>query len=348
MRRYLYSLMTDQLNDPLSSFLKKLLFLLTVPYHLLLGCRKTLWRIGLYRRKKLPLRVISVGNITWGGTGKTPFVKWLVGQLLSRGEKVAVLTRGYRKLGEDVADEALELRSAFPDVPVWVGKDRVALAEKAISAHMDAVVLDDGFQYWHLERDLDIVLIDATNPFGNGRVLPRGILRERPSALKRADLLVLTRTDGEAEKSNRLERFLKGCAPETPLLFSAHRPRRFVEARTQEEVSFEQVRRERGIAFCGIGNPRSFEHLLERNGIHPLRSISFMDHHRYRREDLEQLDQTAASLGGSLLLTTGKDLERLKALRLFPSTRLLALEVELVMTKNEDELFRRLNALFSR
>jgi len=348
MRRYFYSLMTDQVNDPLSTLMKKILSIFTYPYHLVLGVRSFLWGTGLCRRRKLPLKVISVGNITWGGTGKTPFVKWLIQELRSRGKKAAILTRGYQSLAPEVSDEALELRSAFPDIPVWIGRDRVALAEKALSENFDVVVLDDGFQYWRLDRDLDVVLIDATNPFGNGRVLPRGILREAPKALRRADLLVLTRADGEEENINRLERFLRGCAPQVPLLFSNHRPRRFLEAQTGETVSLGQVRQEKVVAFCGIGNPRSFEHLLERSGIRPLRCISFMDHHRYQKGDLEKMDKTAASLGATVLLTTEKDLERLRAISLFPATRLLVLEVELVMTKNEDELLRRLDTLFPR
>jgi len=348
MRRYLYSLMTDQRKDPFSFCIKIILHVFAFLYRILLEIRNFFWKTGFWKGKKVPLVVISIGNITLGGTGKTPFVKWLVKKLLSKGKKVAVLTRGYQKISEDLSDEAVELRSAFPDVPVWVGKDRVALAEKALSAHIDTVILDDGFQYRRLYRNLDIVLIDATNPFGNGRMLPRGILREKPASLRRADFLVLTRTDGEEEKLSTQEHFLKKCVPDAPILFSIHRLRRFYEARSHEGVSLESLRRERVIAFCGIGNPQAFKRILEGSGLRLIEMVSFMDHHRYREKDLAKIDESADALDAGCLITTEKDFERLRALDLWPSTRLVIVEVELVVTKNEDELLRRLDTLSPR
>lgn len=348
MKRYFYALMTDQRNDPLSFLVKGFLFLFASFFRLLVGVRDFFWRKGFLKARKIPVTIISVGNITVGGTGKTPFVKWLVRALHSRGKKIAVLTRGYQKMGEDLSDEVLELRHALPDVPVWMGKDRVKLAEKALSENMDLVVLDDGFQYRKLHRDLDIVLVDATNPFGNGKMLPRGILREGPASLRRADVLVLTRTDGEDGKGGVLEQFLRGCAPDSPILFSAHRTRRFYDARTKEEVPVEVLQRERLVSFCGIGNPAAFRHLLEENGLQPVESISFMDHYFYTEKDLEGIDEMADSRDAGCLVTTEKDFERLKALDLWPATRLVVMEVELVMIKNENELLRRLDTLLSR
>ncbi len=348
MRSYLYSLMTDQRNDLFSFLLKQVLLLFAFLYQLLLRLWELLWQTGFFRSKKVSLPVISVGNITLGGTGKTPFVKWLVTQLASRGKKAAVLTRGYKKLSKGFSDEALELRKAFPDVPVLIGRDRVALAQKADSAKVDALILDDGFQHRRMRRDLDIVLIDATNPFGNGRLLPRGILREGLSSLRRADLLVLTRTEGSAEKLNGLERSLKKYAPNAPILFSTHHLNGFYEAKTEKKIPLEALRNEKIIGFCGIGNPGAFQRLLEQNGISLLKMVSFLDHHPYHRKDLEALDRTAASLKASSLLTTKKDVERLHALKVWPSTRLMVSEVELKITQNENELFRRLDTLLSR
>ena len=348
IRRYLHAVMTDQKNDPFSFLVKGILFLSASTFGILVNIRGFLWQQGFFKAKKVPLTVISVGNITLGGTGKTPLVKWLAQKIVSRGKKVVVLTRGYKKMAEDLSDETLELRHSLPNVPVWLGKDRVTLAEKALSEGADVVILDDGFQYRRLHRDLDIVLIDAMNPFGNGKMLPRGILRESPVSLKRADLLVLTRSDGEERNVNALEQFLRGCVPDSSVLFSFHRMRRFYESRTREGVSLEALRRQRLIGFCGIGNPKAFSRLLEESGLQLLKTVPFMDHHHYVREDLEKIDRMAESLDADSLITTEKDFERLKALDLWPSTKLVVVEVELVMTKNENELLRRLDILLSR
>ena len=348
IRRYLYAVMTDRRKDPFSFLVKGVLFLFAFFFRIFLDLREFFWKKGCFKPKRVPLTVISVGNITLGGTGKTPFVKWLARELTSRGKRVAVLTRGYKKMAEGLTDEALELRHALPNVSVWIGKDRVRLAEKALSEKADVVILDDGFQYRRLHRDLDIVLVDALNPFGNGKVLPRGILRENPASLKRADLLVLTRSNGEEGKWNVLEQFLGGCAPGSPVLFSTHQSRRFYEARTKENVSLETLRRQRLVAFCGIGNPEAFRHLLEACGLKLLKSAAFMDHHSYVRKDLTRLDRMADSLDADSLITTEKDFERLKALDLWPSTRLVIVEVEVIVTKNENELHRRLDTLLSR
>lgn len=348
MRAYFYSLMTDQRNDLFSFLLKQVLSLFAFFYQLFLKLWELLWRSGFFKSKKVSLPVISVGNITVGGTGKTPFVKWLVTQLASRGKRAAVLTRGYQKLSKDLSDEALELREAFPDVPVLIGRDRVSLAKRASSGKVDALILDDGFQHRRMRRDVDIVLIDATNPFGNGRLLPRGILREGLSSLWRADFLVLTRTEDGSEKQNGLKSLLKKHAPNIPILFSTQRLIGFYEAKAEKKVPLETLRNERLIGFCGIGNPGAFQRLLEQNGISLLKMVSFMDHHPYRRRDVEALDRAAASLQAGALLTTKKDVERLHALKVWPSTRLIVSEVELKMTQNENELFRRLDTLLSR
>lgn len=346
MKHYFYSLMTDQKKGFSATLVKGVLALLAKLFQFLLLMRGLLWRWGLFRAERVPVKVISVGNITVGGTGKTPFVKWLVKFILLKGKKVAILSRGYHSLGNGFSDEILELRKSLPEVLVWVGKDRAKLAA-ACAKNVDTVILDDGFQYWRLARDLDIVLVDATNPFGNGEVLPRGILRERPGSLRRADMVILTRADREAVQTDSLERLVNSYAPGIPILFSAHRPRRFYEARAKKEIPIEILKREKIVAFCGIGNPGAFQEALQRHGIRPLESLFFMDHHRYREADLKRLDRSVASLGADRLLTTEKDLARLEAVDLWPSTPLAVLEVEVIVTKNEDTLLRRLDTLFS-
>lgn len=347
MRAYFFSLMTDARGGFVPACLKGILFLFSFVYRLLSDARNALWRFGLLKAEKAPLAVISVGNITVGGTGKTPFVRWLVGYLRREGKTVAVLSRGYGAVRNGLSDEALELKRAFPDLPVFLGRDRVRLARKACAEKMDAVVLDDGFQYRRLARDLDIVLIDATNPFGNGRLLPRGILREDLSALGRADLLVLTRTDGRGAEE-RLVSLLKTHAPDAPVLLAVHRIRECYEARTGERTALETLKPKRALPFCGIGNPGSFRSLLEEAGLHLLPLRSFMDHHRYTRKEIGGLDRLARSWGADILLTTEKDGERLRALRMWPATPLWVAAADCVVTKHEEELFHRLRRLLSR
>ncbi len=346
-RNYFYSLMTDEAKDPLSFFLKGILWVLSYQYLWALAVGEFLRGIGLLKERKIPLPVVSVGNLTVGGTGKTPFVKWMARRFLSQGKKVAILTRGYRRVKETISDESAELQNSLPGLPVWVGRDRVSSAERAVSSGMDAVILDDGFQHRRLARDLDIVLLDATRPFGNGKTLPRGILRESPSALRRADLLVITRADAEA-KIDDLTRFLKKEAPLVPILTARHHLKRFYEARTKKEVSPEIVKKGKSLSFCGIGNPEAFSRLLEASGIRPLKRIDWMDHYRYTKQDIEKMDREAKKIGAEFLLTTEKDAARLDLLGFSPATELVVAEIEMVITQNEEELLSRLDTLFSR
>ena len=255
---------------------------------------------------RLPVPVVSVGNITLGGTGKTPLVIGLARELQARGQRVAVLLRGYGgsarnpcrvEAGHDAAtvgDEALEYRQQLPEAQVWVGRDRLASGRAAIAAGASLLLLDDGLQHWRLARDLDITVLDRTHGLGNGLVFPAGPLREPARQLGRADLLVLTGSGS-------------GSPPALP--WPAAKPRFLLGSWI---ASPPALNGRPLLAFCGIGLPAKFFAALEQAGLRVLERRSFPDHHPYAPQDLHRLQQRAATLDATLV-TTVKDWQRLPA-----------------------------------
>jgi tetraacyldisaccharide 4'-kinase len=255
--------------------------------------------------------VISVGNLTAGGTGKTPFVALLAERLQQLGRRPGIVSRGYRSLDKHTNDERLVLEQLAPGVPQVLNRDRVAGAWTAFRDHgCDVVVLDDGFQHRRLHRDLDIVLIDATRPWGFGRLLPRGLLREPMSSLRRADLVVVTRCDqvsaGElSDIRHELKRWrgVEGCVE---MRFS---PRRLRNAQCETRPLAELTGRT-CLPFCGIGNPDAFRRTLGALGVDAA-PVVFPDHHPYTRDDVEHLSKQADAVRATLLVTTLKDLVKI-------------------------------------
>ena len=245
--------------------------------------------------------VISVGNITTGGTGKTPVVRWLAEALRSRGIKPAILMRGYKSKPNELSDEQAELHSQLGDIVVHANPDRVAGANEVLCDHADvqAFILDDGFQHRRLHRDFDLVLIDATNPFGFGHVLPRGLLREPIAGLARASAILITRADLAASSIGHLDDHLHKLAPNAPIFRSAH-----------EQFGLPPLNGKRIIALSAIGNPDAFEQQLRSAGATIVQSKRFADHHHYSVNDLEDL------AGADAVVTTEKDWVKISKLDL--------------------------------
>ena len=312
-----------------SAVLEPLLLLLSLLYRAALLARNAAYRVGVFRTRKLPVPVISVGNITLGGTGKSPSAVAIASLFLSRGKRPAIVSRGYGRENEgsvavvsdgasgtvlgvgQAGDEPAMMASRLPGVPVVVGSDRYLAGMTAVRRfHPDVVILDDGFQHRRLERDLNIVLIDASDPFGNSRLFPAGILREPPAALGRADIVLVTRTD-EASPPDKLRQAI-GRHTGAPVLTSRYVPKDLVDITTGETRSPAALRGTRVYAFAGIARPEAFFSLLRSLGADVTAAREYPDHYRYTRSDLAEVFPGAVDRDAVMIVTTEKDAVRLR------------------------------------
>lgn len=291
--------------------------------------------------------VVSVGNLTVGGTGKTPMVEWVARWFRRRARRVVILSRGYGQV-EGLNDEGRVLEENLPDVPHLQDPDRVRSARIAVEElEAEVLVLDDGFQHRRLARDLDLVLLDALEPWGLRHLLPRGLLREPPSSLRRADLVVLSRAD----LVSPVERSAIRAAAERRVgdlrwVEARHAPMNLVDS---EGVVYplDEIEGQPLAAFCGIGNPESFRRTLAPLCGSLLDLRVFPDHHAYDAADVESLIAWAQSIGADLVLTTQKDLVKLRCARLGPvPLRALTIGLEILSGENvmDDAMARLLIA----
>ena len=313
-------------------------------YGLGVAARNAAFDRGWKRSHRAGVPVVSVGNITLGGTGKTPMVEWVARWYRRRGLRVAVLSRGYGHSG-GVNDEAMVLEENLPDVPHLQDPDRVKLAAIAVAElETELIVLDDGFQHRRLARDLDLVMIDALDPFGLGRLFPRGLLREPVGSLRRASAVILSRADllGPAERE-AIRKTVHHSAPGAAFVESRHAPLDLIDGDGQvapvEDLAGKDV-----AAFCGIGNPEGFRRTLQPLCRQVLDLRVFPDHHPYTAADVGSLAGWARDLRANLALTTQKDLVKLRTASLGP-VPLRALRIGLEITDGLDALEKVLDAL---
>ncbi len=312
--------------------------LASMPYGAAVRMRNAAYQHGWLRSEPAPVPVVSVGNLTAGGTGKTPCVEYIARFYRDLNRRVAILSRGYGGAGE-CNDEALLLKENLPDVPHLQGADRVALARTAFAElESDVLVLDDGFQHLRLARDVDVVLIDATAPWGHGYLLPRGLLREPPSGLRRADVLMLTRCDqASAEQRDRLRRTLSRIAPHRPFVETTHRPVKLSNC-DDESAALELLRDGPAAAFCGIGNPEAFRRSLLDLGARLEDFRVYPDHHAYGHAEIENLHRWTDGLpAGTVIVTTQKDVVKLRLSRL-GDRPLWWLRIRLCVESGQDDL----------
>lgn len=283
-----------------------------VPYRMGVVGRGLAFDRGWKPVHRVSAPVISVGNLTLGGTGKTPMVEWVARWFRQRGRRVAILSRGYGGQG-GLNDEGRALEANLPDVPHLQGRDRARLAGIAIEElESQVLVLDDGFQHRRLARDLDIVLLDALDPFGLGRLFPRGLLREPVGALRRASLVVLTRADlVGAERRREIQAEASRRAGPRPWVEGRHAPRDLVDDRGLSEP-LERLRGSRVAAFCGLGNPDGFRRTLETLSVDLAGFRAFPDHHAYSPGEIADLARWCVERGADLALTTQKDLVKVR------------------------------------
>jgi tetraacyldisaccharide 4'-kinase len=286
--------------------------LLEGPYTAAVGWRNARFDRGGAAIQHVKAPVVSVGNLTLGGTGKTPTVEWLARWFADRGVRVGLVSRGYGAKRGQANDEALELAQKLPGVPHLLDPDRVRGARQAVDAFgCQLVLLDDGFQHRRIARDLDIVLIDALEPFGFGHVFPRGTLREPLAGWARAHVLVLTRSElvdpcQRAAIRAQVERY----APRAIWVEAAYAPHALRSAQGVERPLAE-LAGQRIAAFCGIGNPAGFRHAVERCGYQVAALREFADHFAYAPQDLDGLARWSDAQDVAGVLCTHKDLVKI-------------------------------------
>ena len=309
---------------------------ISLVFRMIVAIRLFFYRTGVLRRYPLGCQVISVGNITAGGTGKTPVVEIFARELLKAGRKVAILSRGYRKKeapwyqrmfsekiepprvvsdgkhllldSEMGGDEPYMLASNLPGVVVLVDRNRVKSGRYAVKKFgCDTLILDDGFQYQKLQHRLEIVLVDKTNPFGNGNLLPRGVLREPVKNLKRGDFIFITKSDGHSEELRKRIRELNDHAE---IIECCHQPRYLQDVYTGQHLPLEWLQGKTVTTLSGIAVPQSFENSLRRMGAKVIYCERYADHHRYCAQEILNILNKSSDLHAHAVLTTEKDAVR--------------------------------------
>lgn len=333
-------------NDPPAALLP-ILVPLSLFYRGFSSLHRRLYSSGILRPGSLPRPVVSVGNLTAGGGGKTPLTMWLAEKLIASGVRVAVLTRGYGRIHgglrivepgdswEVVGDEPALMASKIKGVTVAVSKDRFAAGTRVLEkGEVDLFLLDDGFQHYALKRDLDIVVVDDRRRFGNGRLLPAGILREPVSRLQDADLIVVTKA---RRADPEFKRFLNESSP-APVFWADYRPEGLAPVIACEGASKEEVPGGTFVAFCGIAGPEGFHDTLARAGIEVAELLAFPDHHPFSASDVDRIVKTAERRQAVGLVTTEKDAVRWPHQKL--SLPVYFLSVQPVIEGEEDILER--------
>jgi tetraacyldisaccharide 4'-kinase len=333
------------------------LYLLSIPYQWAVKARVFFYDAGLLKTKRLPCPVISVGNITIGGTGKTPLTMLLARGLKERGITIAILSRGYRRKQssdslvsdgqsislspEEAGDEPYLMATSLKDIPVLVNKDRFVTGQMALQRFgVRGLLLDDGYQHLQLHRNLNILLIDLNVGFGDDHLLPRGILREPLSHLQRADLFVLTKVE-DPKACQRLEMKLHQIHPQVEVFHSHYESLSLINPKGEEE-DLPSFHGKKVLALSGIANPDYFSFLLKKCGMEIGKEIIFPDHHFYTTEDLAYIEKNIS--GMNWLVTTEKDMLKLQTLGV-GHLPIRALRIEMKIWE-EEEFFEKIMQLF--
>lgn len=308
------------------------------PYAAAIWMRNRAFDQGLKKTTRVAAPVISVGNLTAGGTGKTPTVAYLAKWFREREYRIAILSRGYGAGPDGRNDEAKELEAILPDVPHLQSPDRVSIANVAIEElEMQALILDDGFQHRKIARDLEIVLLDAREPFGFGHLLPRGLLREPPRSLKRADIVIATRADQvDAQKLATIRSKVQRYNPKAAWLESVHYPTRLRNAEGETE-DIGWLRGKTVTVVCSIGNPAAFLDTVQSTGAATSAKIIFPDHHLFHSGDMQEIATKATAASCDAILCTGKDLAKIDVPQL-NGIPIWSIDIELRISNGEEAL----------
>ena len=336
------------------------------------GARMNLWlyEAGILSRRKLDCCVISIGNITVGGTGKTPTAQRVARMIKDMGYRVVILNRGYRShwdkpLGVvsdgkkiymtsyEAGDEAYLMAKMMPDIPVIIGKNRDVSGGYAVEKlGAEVIIMDDGYQHWQVKRDLDIVLVDTLSMFGNGCLLPSGILREPLSHLDRTGLFLFTKADQSSQLTrDRLADIIRQYNTEAPIVESIHHAKEFVEIADwykgihQNHLSLKELKGKRVIVFSAIGNPSSFEQNVSGCGLEILEAIRYPDHHDYGMLEMQYIGERGSELKADALITTGKDAVKIPTEFIYFNREipLYVMNMDIMITRNEETFDSKLS-----
>ena len=341
-----YELVSGRETGITATVLRGGLRLLEVPYCSAVAVRNFLYNQRILSTRRFSVPIISVGNLTLGGTGKSPMVAWLCRYFLERNLHPGLISRGYKKSAHEGNDEFLEMSHRFPTVPHLQQKDRASAIQRLLhTEQVDLIILDDAFQHRRVARNIDLVLLDATAPFGFGHIFPRGTLREPLGALQRADIVLLTRSDWANDtERQKIRQQVLSINPNIVWGETVHTPTSLISAHSLAAEPITSISGQSVLAFCGIGNPAAFRKTVEQCGVHVAKLIPFPDHYHYTPRDTDALVQIAKELGTDLILCTMKDLVKLAPTD-FSESLLRAVSIEIQFTAGESAVCERLNGL---
>jgi tetraacyldisaccharide 4'-kinase len=322
------------------ALLRGILAAASLPYAAAVTSRNLLYDRGWLPSTTADIPVICIGNLTLGGTGKTPLVAWLVRELVQIGERPVIVSRGYAARPGHSSDEAAELSLLLPGVPHIANRDRAAGVQTAVTTHSSTVaVLDDGFQHRRLHRTLDVVAIDATDPFGCGALFPRGLLREPLCGLHRADAIILTRSTA-VDRSQRaaIQKNVMHARKQRPVVWAetSHKPQ-CLRTADGSIHPLSQLVGCRVALVSGIGNPTAFRKTVEASGSQVVAEMIFPDHYLYTPADHRQITEQARNASAEVIVTTMKDLVKIRTESIH-EIPIVALEVAIEMLAGEREL----------
>lgn len=334
---WLLGIISGKQKGPLAAVIRLALWCATPIYGFAVSYRNRQFDSGSREVESVGARVISIGNVTTGGTGKTPMVIWACHLLQQHKIDVAIVSRGYGSQNGQPNDEAMELKNRLPAVPHVQDPDRVAAARRCIAEHaVETIVLDDGFQHRRLGRDLDVVLVDASNPFGYGHLIPRGLLREPLSSLRRADAIVVTRCDRVDSKQAELIRDRIEIESAAPIAFAKTKATSLIQF-DGNEIAIDEAAAGGWFAFSAIGNPDAFETSLVELNFNIMNSRRFRDHHHFSEIELQEMAAAAKDSGADRMVCTHKDLVKVGRSKI-DDLELFALKVDVEFVSGRQQL----------
>ena len=332
--------MKDERKGFLSNAAKGVLRVLSWLYECAVRTIDHMYRSGIRKQYSASIPVISIGNLTLGGTGKTPFAVFLADYFLKQKKRPAILTRGYGN------DETRMLEDVLADVRILKGKDRVKNAGKAASEGLEVIILDDGFQHRKLKKDLNIVLLNAFLPFGNKQIFPRGILREPVSALKRADIAVLTKTNRVPRQDvDMIVREIEDTFPDVPVVLTQYNLSSLTDI-TGEMYTAEMLSDKKVCLISAIADPDYFAYLTEKQGADIVLRYDYPDHYAYKQKDIDRIGAVCSESEIDLIVTTSKDLVKIKDLDISSiEDKFFICNIAVEISENKERLNDRLNSI---